>query len=190
MADAPVSVESIYRVARLLDEAGLPYAFIGGVALGAWAIPRGTFDLDLALSLEGREVADLHRRLEGGGLVVERIFERGFRDRVGGMEKLHLHLPVGGTLMAIDVFLAGTDFLRSLLARRRTVELGGGPVAVCSAADLLLLKLIADRPKDRLDVENLLAVQGVPEREYLETWAERLHVRDRLERTLEAHGGR
>ena len=45
-------------------------------------------------------------------------------------------------------------------------------------------KLLAGRAKDDLDIRNVLAVQGVPDRDYLESWAGRLNVADRLARIL------
>ena len=51
-----------------------------------------------------------------------------------------------------------------------------------------LFKLMADRPKDRVDVQNVLAVQGVPDSTCLHEWAERLGVRDRLHRALAEAG--
>jgi hypothetical protein len=130
MADAPVSLDAIYRLAAVLDRVGVPFVFIGGVALNAWAIPRATFDMDLALSLEGFRLEELFAELERDAFVVDPAFSRGFRDRVGGMEKIHVHLPTGSTLLAVDLFLAGTPFLRSVLARRRTVDLGRGPLVL------------------------------------------------------------
>lgn len=40
------------------------------------------------------------------------------------------------------------------------VELSGVPVYILSAEDLVVLKLLFDRPKDHVDIERLLAVQG------------------------------
>jgi hypothetical protein len=100
------------------------------------------------------------------------------------MEKVHVHLPAGKALLAVDLFLATTPFLASVVERRKSIDLGSGPLQVCTAADLVLLKLIADRPKDRMDIENLLAVQGVPERTYLESWAKELGIRPRLDALL------
>jgi hypothetical protein len=184
MADAPLTIDAVYRVAGIVSRENIPFAFIGGVALGAWGIPRGTFDLDLALSLERKRTEDLLAAFERDGLVLDPAFARGFRDRVGGMELIHVYLPAGATLAAVDVFFAETPFLRSVLARRTTVDLGRGPVPICSAADLLLLKLFAGRLKDRADLENLITTQGFPERAYLETWAGELGIRDRLDRLL------
>jgi hypothetical protein len=87
--------------------------------------------------------------------------------------------------MAIDLFEATTPFLESVLERRIEIDLGRGRLWVCSAADLILLKLLADRRKDRVDVENVLLVQGVPEPEYLRRWAAALGLEQRLTRALE-----
>ena len=45
-------------------------------------------------------------------------------------------------------------------------------------------KLVAGRRKDWVDIENVLAFQGVPDREYPRSWAERLGVAKRLDRVL------
>jgi hypothetical protein len=58
-------------------------------------------------------------------------------------------------------------------------------VPVCSAADLVLFKLVAWRRKDQIDLDDVLWVQGVPERSYLEQWARALGVEDRLHKILE-----
>lgn len=185
MADVPASVDSVYRIAGALERLRMPYAFIGGVALNAWGIPRATFDLDLALSVPTGRSGDLLAELRRIGAVVDQAFERGFRDRVQGMEKLHVHLPAGDSLMAIDLFLASTPFLESVLERRVGIDLGRGPVSVCTAADLVVLKLLADRRKDRSDVESVLLVQDVPEPEYLRRWAGALGLESRLTEALE-----
>jgi len=184
MADEPASLEAIQAVASALKEAGVRYAFIGGAALSAWGVPRATFDLDLALSVPEEGIGVVLDVLSRRGFVVDATFRSGFRDRVGGMETIHVHLPAGRTLMAVDLFLATTPLLGSVVERRTSIDLGRGPIEVCTAADLILLKLIADRPKDRIDIQNILAVQGVPEREYLVRWAERLSLRGKLEEIL------
>lgn len=184
MADAPASLEAIQRVAAILEREHVAYAFIGGIALNAWGIPRATFDLDLAASVDAAGARALLDAFSEQGFVVDPVFATGFRDRIAGMEKLHVHVPAGPTLMAIDIFVATTPFLSSLLERKQSIELGAGRISICTAADLILLKLVADRPKDRVDVQNVLAVQGVPERDYLDRWARELHVGTRLQAML------
>lgn len=89
----------------------------------------------------------------------------------------------GGRAVSGDLFLVATDLQRSAFARCRTVQLPGvsRDVRVVSPADLILFKLLADRPKDRVDVQNILTVQGIPDAEYLHSWAKQLGVNDRLD---------
>ncbi len=159
MADAPASLDALYLIAGILEWQKLEYAFIGGIALNVWGIPRSTFDLDVALSLSPERLPELCTALNEAGVVVDAVFQRGFRDRIAGMEKFHVHLPAGLSLLAVDMFLASTPFLRSCLSRRVKIDLGRGSIWVCSAADLVLFKLVANRRKDKVDLDNILGLQ-------------------------------
>jgi hypothetical protein len=59
---------------------------------------------------------------------------------------------------------------------------------VVTAEDLLLFKLLADRSKDRMDIEDMLLVCGPLDTAYLRQWAAHLQIADRLERALAAAG--
>ena len=89
--------------------------------------------------------------------------------------------------MSGDFFLVTTPLQRSAFARARTVELHelARHVRVVSPADLVRFELLADRPKDRLDISNVFTVQGVPDREYVTEWATRLGVAARLARAID-----
>lgn len=187
MADHAASLESIYRVARAVSGGNSPYCFVGGIALGAWGIPRATFDIDLAVAGDLDNIA-LAARLEREGIDLDDAFATGFRDEIAGMPKVHAHVAAGRSMMAVDVFFASTPFLQSVLERRVAIDLGAGDIYVCTAADLLLLKLIANRPKDRIDADNLLTIQGLPDAEYLRPWAVQLGVDARLDRLLAERG--
>ncbi|MFZ5469886.1 MAG: hypothetical protein ACOZIN_10665 [Myxococcota bacterium] len=52
-----------------------------------------------------------------------------------------------------------------------TVELLGRPIKILSAEDSAVLKLLFNRPKDLLDVERLVALQGGNlNRDYVRRW--------------------
>ena len=70
MADNPASLDALSRAAGVLAGARVPYAFIGGVAMGAWAVPRPTFDLDLAVASSTAELPALLQAFERAGFVV------------------------------------------------------------------------------------------------------------------------
>ena len=77
--------------------------------------------------------------------------------------------------------IAESEFLRSALARRRVVDLDGRPTPLVSAEDVVVLKLVAWRPKDQGDLDDLLLVVGPLDEAYLRTWAIRLDIEERLE---------
>ncbi len=184
MTPDPVSVETVYAVQRTLREHGIEHTFVGGLALSAWAIPRATFDLDLVVALPGETQQDLLASLGRLGWTVEEIFERGWRDRMAGIPVIHVQIPAERSLIRVDLLIAETPFLQSVLARKVGIDLGQGAVPVCTAADLFLFKLLAWRKKDQVDVENLLWMQGVPDRSYVEDWARRLRLEDRLREAI------
>jgi hypothetical protein len=72
------------RLARKLDELGIPYAVIGAMALNEWGYRRVTVDVDILVTAEGLS------RLKGEALgrgYVERVpGGRGLRDAVAGVD--------------------------------------------------------------------------------------------------------
>jgi hypothetical protein len=178
--------DTLLALLDALDEAGLAHALVGGYAVVTWAIPRATFDVDVLVEAAPAKMAALFSACERRGFGVDEAFRAGWRDRVAGMELVKVQLFREGRAVTCDVFPVSTAFQRSAFARRCLVEVPGlgRNVPVISAADLVLFKLLADRPKDRLDVQNVIAVQGVPDPDYLREWARQLGVEARLERAL------
>ena len=83
------------------------------------------------------------------------------------------------TLLQVDVLLAATGYHRGALARRIPTRLPGLDieVAVLACEDLMLHKLLADRPIDAVDTVALLhANRKSLDYAYLRKWADELHV--------------
>ncbi len=55
-------------VTRALDEAGVPYCIVGGLAVNLHGIPRTTFDVDVAVPREAAPLRACREVLEGLGL--------------------------------------------------------------------------------------------------------------------------
>lgn len=190
MERVPVPEGAVLRLVDVIERTGMPYAMMGGLALNAWGIPRATYDLDATLAVEPEEAARALAAIQGKDIEVDQSFLNGYVDEVAGMKKVAVKLLSAGTWFAVDLFFATTPFMQSAMRRRVALTVRSRPIWIITAADLILFKLIAGRRKDWVDIDNILAVQGVPEREYLETWAERLGVKPRLEQVLrEARGG-
>jgi len=50
--------------------------------------------------------------------------------------------------------------------------------------DLIVLKCVAYRPRDVIDIQDVLFIQGELDRDYMRLWADQLGVRSNLEESL------
>jgi predicted nucleotidyltransferase len=177
-------VQAIKALTVLFDEMGLQYAVMGGFAVRVYAIPRPTYDLDFTVAIDSTVLPQLFEAVKKLGCMVPDEYERGWTDRVGGMPVIKFRQYLEGQGIDIDVFLAENEFQLQLLARRRREHVNGFSTWVVTAEDLILLKLLAGRSRDILDVGDILFTQGALDLEYLRRWAGVLHVGDRLEGAL------
>jgi len=173
-----------------LTDASVRTVLFGGYAVVTWGIPRATFDVDMLVDADEAGVSKSLEALERHGFAVDAIYKRGWRDHVRDMPLVKVQMFRAGRAVTGDLFLVATPLQRSAFARSLTVRVPGiaPDVQVISAADLILFKLLADRPKDRLDVQNVLTVQGIPDPEYLAAWAKQVGVDERLQRALAEAG--
>ena len=81
-------------------------------------------------------------------------------------------------MITLEVQTAKTDFQREVVRRAAVSDDG---VRVASPEDLIVLKLIANRPKDQVDLLALAAL-GDLDWAYVERWADAWGVREVLER--------
>ena len=187
MTELPIQALLLEAIA-VLDGLKVPYMVMGGFAVRAWAIPRPTYDADLAIDVDDDGLARLLDTLQEAGFEVPGEYAGGFRDKVAGIEKVKVTRVAGESVWEVDLFLARGEFFRSALRRRRPQQLAGHPVQIMAPEDVILLKLIAHRRKDQLDIEEILKVMGDLDLGYLRSWAQRLDVAQRLEVFLAEDG--
>jgi len=82
MRDDPVHL-ALQRIARRLEEHGIPYAIAGGMALVKHGYDRTTVDVDVLVTPEG--LAAVHRHLEGLGYVPPFANSKHLRDTETGV---------------------------------------------------------------------------------------------------------
>jgi predicted nucleotidyltransferase len=138
--------ERVRDILRMLNEAQIHYAIIGGVAMGFHSIPRATQDIDVLVRRE--DIPRVQRLLQPyyrRGTAVVMIFD---------VEGTHL-----------DVLPTTLRYGRTAIDNAIEVTVHDIPTKVVSVRDLLLLKLFAipDRPaldkrrQDEADVTALLS---------------------------------
>lgn len=176
---------TLFEITSLLTQSGYEYAVMGGLAVRVHSIPRPTHDVDLTITIDRSELPTLFASLERLGHTVPGSYQRGWVDEVGGMPLVKVRTYMSGSNgVDIDIFLNETDFQKSYLARRMEVTVGDRSLWVVTPEDLILLKLLASRPRDLLDVADILFTQGQLDESYMRTWAKSLGITDRLEQAL------
>jgi predicted nucleotidyltransferase len=168
----------------VIDGERIEYAILGGFAVRTWGVPRPTYDADLAVVAEGTALQKLLDSLAARGFDVPEEHAKGFVDRIAGMGKVKVTRFVERTVWQVDLFLVQGPLLESAMRRRRAVKFAGRSVWVLAPEDLILLKLIAFRRKDQLDIEEMLKLVQDLDKAYLQEWATRLRVDERLREFL------
>ncbi len=172
------TVEEALRAAvRLLERKKIPYMVMGGLALSVWGRIRVTQDVDLAIALDERQEEEFLAHLQKASFLPT------LPSAIAGHRLLICRYlkPTRGLPIRVDFFLARGAYQRQALRRAVTLTLGGRNLRVIAPEDLILYKLLADRPIDRLDVRTVVEEQaGRLDRRYLTTWAKRLGLVGRL----------
>jgi hypothetical protein len=139
----------IIAVHRALDDAQLPHAFGGALAL-AWctAQARGTNDIDVNVFVDAGEADALLRALPDG-------VAWGERDRDLIRRNGQCRLFWGST--PLDLFLNTTDFHAQAAERVRVQDFGDVPVPFLSCLDLAVFKAFFNRPRDWADLHEMRA---------------------------------
>ena len=181
MSDLPAVIRDLVDV---FETRGLPYAIMGGIAVRAHGIPRPTYDVDFTLSIPRGRLHDLFTAIEGRGYTIPEQFSRGWVDTVGGMPLIKVRLFLEGRGVDADIFLAETAFQREVIDRHVVAEVDGLRVKLVSAEDLILFKLVASRPRDLVDIQDILFTQGQLDEGYMRRWAGTLGVAEKLEAAL------
>lgn len=177
--------EVLRKLVAYFHEQGIAYVVMGGLAVRVHALPRPTNDIDFSIRLDRDRLPDVFQAAEQMGLTVPEAYKRGWVDEVEGLPivKLRYYLR-DGLGVDVDVFLAESDFQNSLISRRQSLEVDGLQCWVVSPEDLILLKLIANRPRDLIDVQDIVFTQGSLDTDYLRRWANELEIGERLDQVF------
>jgi hypothetical protein len=138
-----------------LSQHQVPYVLIGGIAASLQGETRVTADVDLVIGAEVERALDLVRSLDKSVFVplfagVEDVVKRAF------ILPLR-HLSTG---IKVDLALGLSGFEQQILTRAQTIEVGSHQIRIATGEDLLVMKLLAGRPRDLQDAEGIAIVQG------------------------------
>ncbi|MCK6511233.1 nucleotidyltransferase family protein [Myxococcota bacterium] len=152
------------ELVEALEGAGISCAIGGALALGFWAGPRGTIDVDLNVFVEEAEYERLLDILLEAGCSFHR--EKCLQDAEQGNAMI---LQKDG--WPIDLFVPSIPFYSEAQRTVRRVRLREKDVPVLGPEALCVFKLLFFRRKDIVDLERLVALQGHKlDRAYIRGW--------------------
>lgn len=155
--------DTLSSIGPLLDGLGIRWIVIGAVAANRYRREvRLTGDLGLLLSSHGPGLVELEAAVGTDGWRVR----RGTPD--GAILRLR-HATRG----SVDLILAETEYQHSAIERSATeARANRTTIRVLRLEDVLVHKLIAGRPRDVADIEDILASRPTFDEDYVVRWAD------------------
>lgn len=165
----PSLPEKVLAVHGKLSESAAPHAFGGALALAYYAEPRATIDIDLNVFLSPADypaVVDALEALGAGDGPSPEVVERDGQCR----------LWWGRT--PIDLFFAYDALHDAMRGAVRIEPFANATIPILSPEHLLICKAIFNRPKDWLDIEQIVVTVEDLEAEEILSWLDRIVGRD------------
>jgi hypothetical protein len=180
----PSLPEKILAIHERLTLGKIPHAFGGALALAYYAEPRATIDVDLNLFVAPGAYPNVERELAQIGIDGRADPETVQRDG-------QCRLRWGNT--PIDLFFAYDALHDAMRGAIRSEPFGRTRIPILAPEHLLVCKAIFNRPKDWLDVEQMLVCVEELDIDEVTTWLDRIvgaedPRRERLQRVAEACG--
>ena len=142
--------DEFIHVARLLKEANIPYAVVGGVALAFHGHPRFTQDIDLIVM--GENIPNLTKTL---GFIGYKSFTTSWK-LAGSDFTLHRFLKHSSeNEMILDILEGSTGRISDIIGRSLTAVGDQGDIRVACKEDLIQLKRLRNSLQDQADIEKL-----------------------------------
>jgi len=148
-------VDLLAALDRALRSIDAPWYLFGAQAALLYGAARLTADVDVTVAAGDRPTQVLVTALEHEGFALRVADVEGFVERTRVLPLVH---EASG--MPLDLVLASPGPEALFLSRARPYELDGLTVPVAQVEDLLVMKVLAGRPKDLEDAAAILSAQG------------------------------
>jgi len=143
---------------RRLAEAGVEFVVVGGLALNAWGVVRGTKDVDVVIAKTPENIKRVAEvAVSAGGHVQRGDAFLGTPISIAAALADGDQVAIETDLGRLDVVqgLDGVPDFEELRSRAVEAEILGSTVWICSRDDLRAMKRVAGRTRDLADIEDL-----------------------------------
>jgi hypothetical protein len=164
-ATEPSLPDKVVLLHRALGAQGIDHAFGGALALAYYAEPRSTIDIDINVFAPVTDSSEVLGALAPLGVDTA--------TPPGGFEQ-HGQVRVMWGRVPLDLFFA-YDPLHAAMARSvRTVPFGDDTIPVLAPEHLMICKVVFNRPKDWLDIEQMLLIVDDLDAADVRVWVTRI----------------
>lgn len=167
-----------------LNAIGISYMLVGSMAGNYWGVPRSTHDIDFVVEFAQQDVGRLVSAFEADFFIQEASV------RSALLPPHQFNALDNRSALKVDFFrLAGDEYEFERFGRRRRVSLFEEKTWIAAPEDVVLHKLRWNSmsPSERQldDAAGIVAISGdLMDFDYLTSWADRIGVRDELNRIL------
>lgn len=156
----------IVALHEMLDSLKVPHQFGGAIALAWYRSVRATTDIDVNVTLSPKEAEPLLGAIRHLGVNVTA------EDRTSIERDGQARLDWDGYYL--DVFCATLDLHVEMAESAREVAFGPARIPILSPEHLIVCKAIFDRPKDWVDIEEIVAWGTKVDRAVVLRWVDEL----------------
>lgn len=153
--------EKILAIDEVLKKARVAHAFGGALALAYYAEPRATIDIDVNVFIAAEQFQKVAKALEPLGVDIS--VDEAALERDGQCRLRWDRTP-------IDLFFSYAELHAAMREATRKVQFAGSTISILSPDHLAVCKAFFDRPKDWIDIEQMLLVAEGIHREEIEKW--------------------
>jgi len=173
---------ALLAAAKGLNEWNGWWVLGGGLAVNYYGRQRATADVDFLLLESKDNLAPVMKTLTRHGVCAHTMEGPSFMppDALWWWEPLQFGVIDAGPVN-VDLLVAHHELMAWIHASGRETDFFGTRVRLIGVESLLVLKIQAFRPKDQMDIEEILRSQKQIDFDLLHAWLDRFKVRERLQ---------
>ncbi len=160
------------ELSKFLKEARVDYAVLGGIAVSVYSEPRMTQDIDLNIILDIKDLAEFLKKSRDYGFLPLPTDIHKFVKETG---VIPMKFSKSGVIGRFDFIIAQNLIEFAGIKRAGFKKIYNVNVKIVTAEDLLLHKLLSERPRDHEDARGILLRQGKKlNLEYVSAWLKKI----------------
>ncbi|QQS47654.1 MAG: nucleotidyl transferase AbiEii/AbiGii toxin family protein [Acidobacteriota bacterium] len=162
----PALFSCLRELVALFDDLSIRYTTVGGIALAMVSEPRFTRDIDTVIWIEREDWEPFIQQAVNHG------FEPRNKEPLDFAQQHRIFLLTHrNTGITVDISLGALPFEEEMINRSVIAEKDELRLKVPTPEDLIIMKIIAGRPKDLVDIASILKIHTILDIKRVRYWA-------------------